>query len=118
MPVNKNNARLLIIIGSILALVGAIIDLINAAGGGGNFRVEHVVGPIVVIVISFLIFIALGILKSRKVQIPLNAWVMLIFVILEIVISGAALFSILGFGIILEIVGTTLLFVLEDTASS
>ncbi len=109
----RNNARTCVIIGAILALVGSIITLVGVIGGH-NPQVEAIVGPIVVIVISVLIFIAIGVLHSRKVTIPFNAWIMVVFVVLEVFLSGAALFSITGIGIILEVIGTTLLFVSGD----
>ncbi|MFX0102083.1 MAG: hypothetical protein ACFFCS_21130 [Candidatus Hodarchaeota archaeon] len=79
----------------------------------GNVNYQQLIGPIVGITCSVLIFIALGLFHLKKINIPLNAWVMLIFVILQVVLSGAALFSLVGIGVILEIIGTVILFQLE-----
>nr|MDO8109238.1 hypothetical protein [Candidatus Sigynarchaeota archaeon] len=105
---NEDNIKVLLILGSVLAAVGAVIDIINIARTH-NPDVQSFIGPIIVIVITVLIFIMLGILHVRKAQIPFKGVVMVIFVVLEIFLSGATLFSLMGIGIIIEIVATTML---------
>ncbi len=108
MRASEDNIKVLLILGAILAAIGAVIDIINRAGVH-NPDAQDFIGPIVVIVITVLIFIMLGILHTRHAHIPFNGLIVAIFVILEIVLSGAALFSIMGIGIILEIVAATML---------
>ncbi len=98
----------MLILGSILAAIGAVMEIISSAGGH-NPDMQNFIGPIVVIVITVLILIMVGVVHVRQAHIPLNGLIMVVFVVLEIFLSGAALFSIMGFGIIIEIVATTML---------
>ena len=112
MRVTEDNVKVLLILGSLLAAIGSVLDIITFAGYH-HPDAQLFVGPIVVITISVLILIMLGIIQIKNAHIPLKAWLMLIFILLEIFLSGAALFSIVGIGIILEIVATTMLAMLE-----
>lgn len=112
MRVTEDNIKVLLILGSLLAAIGSVIDIIDYAGSR-YVDAQDFVGPIVVITITVLIFIMIGLLNAKKTKIPFNAWIILIFVLLEIILSGATLFSIVGIGIILEIVATTMLAMLE-----
>ncbi len=112
MRVTEDNIKIVLVIGSVLAAIGAVMEIIDLAGYS-HVHAETFIGPIVVIVITVLIFIMLGLLHVRKAQIPLNSLLMIIFVVIEIVLSGAAFLSLMGIGIIVEIVGTTMLAMLE-----
>ncbi|MBN2150670.1 MAG: hypothetical protein JW839_04390 [Candidatus Lokiarchaeota archaeon] len=109
----QDSIKVLLIIGSVLAGVGAVITIIEIAGQQ-HVDARDFIGPIVVIVVTVLIFIMVGLIHVRKAQIPLNAWLLIIFVVLEIVLSGEALLSLVGIGIIVEIVATTMLAMLEN----
>lgn len=108
MQYTTNTIRTFILIGSILAIIGYIMDLIDLFSN--HHSSTALIGTIVGIIISVLIFIMLGVFHTRKFNIPFNEVVMLVFVVIQIVISGAALLSLVGIGIILEIIGTVLLF--------
>ncbi len=108
MRATENTIKVLLILGSILAAIGAVMDIIDIAGAH-NPVFENFIGPIVVIVITVLILIMVGVVHVKQAHIPLNGLIMVIFVVLEIFLSGASLFSIMGFGIIIEIVATTML---------
>ena len=113
MRVTEDNIKVLLILGSILGAIGSVIDILTLVRDH-VFDPQIYVGPIVVIVISVLIFIMLGLLQVKKVRIPFSAWLLIIFDLLEIIFSGAALFSIVGIGIIVEIVATTMLAIIES----
>jgi hypothetical protein len=112
MRVTEDNVKVLLVLGSVLAAVGAVMQIIDLAGYH-HLDARAYIGPIVVIAITVLIFIMIGLLHVRKAQIPLNALLLIIFVVIEIVLSGAALLSLMGIGIIVEIVATTMLALLE-----
>jgi len=54
-----------------------------------------------------------GLFHVRKIQIPFTALVLVVFVVIEIFLSGAGLADLMGLGIILEIIGTTVLALIE-----
>ena len=110
--IDRDKSRILITIGSIIALIGYIMSLIN--GFSGNNPGENLIGPIVGIIISVLILIALNLIPTQKVKIPLNAWVMIVFLALQFFLNGEAIFSLVGAGFILEVIGTVILFLLEN----
>jgi hypothetical protein len=110
--IDRDKSRILITVGSIIALIGYIMSLIN--GLSGKNPGENLIGPIVGIIISVLILIALNLIPTKKVKIPLNAWVMIVFLALQFFLSGEAIFSLVGAGFILEVIGTVILFLLEN----
>ncbi len=112
MRVTEDNIKIVLVIGSVLAAIGAVMEIIDHIRDNPD-EAHAYIGPIVVIVITVLIFIMLGLLHVRKAQIPLNSLLLIIFVVIEIVLSGAAFLSLMGIGIIVEIVGTTMLAMLE-----
>ncbi len=112
MKVTEDSIKILLLIGSVLAAVGAVLQIIDLAGYH-HVDAQAFIGPIVVIAITVLIFIMIGLLHVRKAQIPLNSLLLIIFVVIEIVLSGAALLSLMGIGIIVEIVATTMLAMLD-----
>ncbi len=112
MRVTQDTVKWVLIIGSVLAAVGAVMKIIDFAGAHDPDP-ESFIGPIIVIVFTVLIFIMVGLLHVRKVQIPFTAVILIIFVVIEIFVSGAGLSEPMGLGIIVEVVATTMLAMLE-----
>ncbi len=110
MRYTSETIRVLLILGAVLVLIGAVMEhLIPMIDSHHALDVMSWVAPIVLIVVSILIFIMVGVLHVRNAKIPMNAVVMVVFLALEIILGGGAFWSITGIGIIVEIVATTLL---------
>nr|MDO8083507.1 hypothetical protein [Candidatus Sigynarchaeum springense] len=112
MRATQDGVKVVLIIGSVLAAVGATLRIIDLAEAH-HTDAQNYIGPVVVIGITVLIFIMVGLLHVRKIQIQLTSWILIVFVVIEIFLSGASLAELMGLGIIVEIVGTTILAMLE-----
>ncbi len=114
MRYSSETIRVLLILGAILVIVGAvmesIIPMFGTNGHGGQLPdAASWIGPIVLIIVSILVFVMVGVLHVRNASIPMNALIMVVFLALEIILGGASFWSITGIGLIIEIVATTLL---------
>ncbi len=110
MRYTSETIRVLLILGAVLVLIGAVMEyLIPMFDSHNHPDAMGWVAPVVLIVVSILIFIMVGALHVRNAQIPMNAIVMIVFLALEIILGGASFWSIVGIGLIVEIVATTLL---------
>ncbi len=113
MRATSDTIRILLILGAVLVIVGVIVESIIPAFGGRNPpEAAFWIGPIVLIIVSILIFIVVGVIHTSR-NIPLNAVIMIVFLALEIILGGASFWSIIGMGLILEIVATTMLAMTE-----
>ncbi len=110
MRYTSETIRVLLILGAVLVLIGAVIEhLIPMIDSHNPPDAMSWVGPVVLIIVSILIFIMVGVLHVRNANIPMNAVIMIVFLALEIILGGGSFWSITGIGIIVEIVATTLL---------
>lgn len=103
-------ARMLTLIGAILALIGWIMQIITIVQNGiSDNDLVQILYCILGIVISIFILSSLGYV-STKTFIPYEWWMLLIFVIIQ-ALFGSINLSILGIGVILELIAAIILLV-------
>ena len=112
-------ARVLALLGAVCGIVGYTFSVYN------NVLVGDIAGillSLVCVIISILILIQVRLVRSSKLDIPFNWWLLLIFVCLQaIIINGIGVFSaatglnnlagIAGLGLLLEVIAVILLLI-------
>jgi len=101
---------MLTLIGAILALIGWFMQIIGTVQNGiSDTDLVPILYDILGIVISIFILSSLGYV-STKTFIPFEWWMLLIFVIIQALFGSIGL-SILGIGVILELIAAIILLV-------
>ena len=107
-------ARVLAIIGAIVAIVGFVYSMVQfIISSPPMSELIKILWYVLGILISIFILIQAGMIKSRKINIPFNWWMLLIFVCLQAVMIAleSIYISIAGLGLLLEIVAVILLLI-------
>ncbi len=110
---SKDAAIVVLVIGAIIAAIAAHV-VISDRAQTRNPEEQDYLGPVVVLIISVLIFIIIYFLHIGKANIQFTFIVMLVFVVIEMFVSGTGLADPMGIGIIIEIVATTMLAMLDN----
>lgn len=102
-------ARTLAMLGGVVALVGFGIGFVQEILNDVNLigMLYQFLG----IFVSILVLFQVGLIKG-KMNIPLNWWMLLIFVVLQAIFAGlVSIVSIAGLGILLEVIAVILLLI-------
>jgi hypothetical protein len=104
-------ARTLAAIGAIIALVGFAIGFVE--GFTPNVRLPSILYALVGIIVSVFVLLQIDLVQSWKLNIPFNWWLLLIFVVIQAVVSGAAetIVGLAGLGVLLELIAVIFLLV-------
>jgi len=101
-------ARVLTLLGALLALVGFAIGLVQSAMVQEWISILY---QFIGIVISILVLIQVEIVKT-KIDVPFKWWMLLIFVCIQAAMAGlTAYYSLAGLGVLLEVIAVILLLI-------
>ncbi|WP_371802559.1 hypothetical protein [Candidatus Lokiarchaeum ossiferum] len=101
-------ARILALIGALLALAGFAIGIYTSASNQAWLDVLY---QLIGIVISILVLIQVEIVKT-KFDVPFKWWMLLIFVCVQAAMAGITVYmNLAGLGVLLEVVAVILLLI-------